>query len=61
MCQEAEETPQHYVGECPAYLNTRIAHFEHHKIKLSDLVKNDKIYKLASFVHKTKRLEKVLN
>ena len=46
------------VGECPAYLNTRLSHFGNHKIELSDLVKKDKIFKLASFVQKTKRLEK---
>ena len=57
-CHEAEETSQHYVGECPAYLNTRLSHFGNHKIELSDLVKKDKIFKLASFVQKTKRLEK---
>ena len=56
-CQEAEETPQHYVGDCPAYLNTRISQFGYHTIELSDLVKNDRIFKLASFVHKTKRLD----
>ena len=28
------------------------------EIELSDLVKKDKIFKLASFVQKTKRLEK---
>lgn len=58
MCHEAEETPQHFVGDCPAYLNTRISHFEQHKIEISDLVKYDRIFKLASFVQKTKRLEK---
>ena len=56
-CQEAEDTPQHYVGECPAYLQTRISHFGYHKIELTDLVKNNRIFKLASFVQKTKRLE----
>ena len=56
-CQEAEDTPQHYVGECPAYLQSRISYFGYHKIELSDLVKNDRIFKLANFVHKTKRLE----
>ena len=57
-CQDAVETSQHYVGECPAYQNTRISHFGYHKIELSDLVKHDNIFKLASFVQKTKRLEK---
>ena len=57
-CQEAEETPQHYVGECPAYLNARISHFDYHRIEISDLVKNDRIFKLANFVSKTERLEK---
>merc|ERR1712215_585788 len=56
-CQEAEDTPQHYVGECPAYLQSRISYFGYHKIELSDLVKIDRIFKLANFVHKTKRLE----
>ena len=56
-CHEAEETSQHYVGECPAYLNTRVSHFGYYKIQLSDLVKNDRILKLASFVQKTKRLD----
>ena len=55
--QEAEDTPQHYVGECPAYLQSRIFHFGYHKIKLRDLVKINRIFKLASFVQKTKRLE----
>ena len=58
MCHEAEETPQHFIGDCPAYINTRISHFGHHKIELADLVKYDKTFKLASFVQKTKRLEK---
>ena len=58
LCQEADETPQHFVGDCPAFMNTRVTHFETHKVEISDLVKNDHIYKLASFVHKTKRLEK---
>ena len=44
--------------DCPAYINTRISHFGHHKIELADLVKYDKTFKLASFVQKTKRLEK---
>ena len=57
-CHEAEETSQHYVGECPAYLNTSLSQFGYHKIQLSDLVKNYRIFKLASFVQKTKRLEK---
>ena len=56
-CHEAEETSQHYVGECPAYLNTRVSHFGYYKVQLSDLVKNDQILKLASFVQKTKRLD----
>ena len=56
-CQEAEETPQHFIGDCPAYLITRVSHFGYHKIELCDLVKNDEIFKLASFVEKTKRLE----
>ena len=56
-CQEAEDTSQHYVGECPAYLQTRISHFGYHKIELTDLVKSNRIFKLASFVHKTKLLE----
>ena len=56
-CHEAEETSQHYVGECPAYLNTRVSHFGYYKIHLSDLVKNDRILKLANFVQKTKRLD----
>jgi len=38
-CQDAVETSQHYVGECPTYQNTRISHFGYHKIELSDLVK----------------------
>jgi ribonuclease HI len=58
-CQEAEETPQHFIGDCPAYLNTRVSHFGYHKIELCDLVKQDRIFKLASFVQKTKRLEKI--
>ena len=58
MCHEADETPQHFVGECPAYLNARVSHFEYHKIELCDLVKRDRIFSLASFVQKTKRLEK---
>ena len=55
---EMDETPQHFIGDCPAYINTRISHFGHHKIELADLVKYDKTFKLASFVQKTKRLEK---
>ena len=51
-CQEAEETPQHFIGDCPAYLNTRVSHFGYHKIELCDLVKQDRIFKLASFVQK---------
>ena len=58
-CHEADETPQHFVGDCPAYLNTRISHFGYHKIKLCDLMKNGSIFKLASFAEKTKRLEKI--
>ena len=57
MCQEAEETPQHYVGECPAYANTRLSIFGNYTIDMRDLVKNDEMGKLANFVHKTKRLE----
>ena len=56
-CQEAVDTPQHYVGECPAYLTTRISQFGYHKVELADLVKNDRIFKLANFVQRTKRLE----
>lgn len=56
-CHEAEETPQHFIGDCPAYTNSRISHFDYHKVELCDLVKNDRIFKLASFVQKTKRLE----
>ena len=56
-CQEAVDTPQHYVGECPAYIMTRISQFGYYKIELADLVKNDRIFKLANFVQKTKRLE----
>ena len=59
MCQEADETPEHFDGDCPAYLNARISHFDYHRVELCDLVKHDRIFKLASFVHKTKRLEKV--
>ena len=59
MCHEADETPQHFVGDCPAYLNARVSHFDYHRVELCDLVKHDRIFKLASFVHKTKRLEKV--
>ena len=59
MCHEADETPQHFVGDCPAYQNARISHFDYHRVELCDLVKHDRIFKLASFVHKTKRLEKV--
>ena len=58
MCHEADETPQHFVGECPAYANARVSHFDYHKIELCDLVKRDRIFSLASFVQKTKRLEK---
>ena len=39
MCQEAEETPQHYVGECPAYANTRLSIFGNYTIDMRDLVK----------------------
>ena len=59
MCHEADETPQHFVGDCPAYQNARISHFDYHRVELCDLVNHDRIFKLASFVHKTKRLEKV--
>ena len=59
MCHEADETPQHFIGDCPAYINTRISQFGHHKIKLCELVKYDRIFKIASFVQKTKRLEKI--
>ena len=59
MCQEADKTPQYFVGDCPANLNARISHFDYHRVEKCDLVKHDRIFKLASFVHKTKRLEKV--
>ena len=50
---------QHFVGDCPVYLNGRISHFDYHRVELCDLVKHDRIFKLASFVHKTKQLEKI--
>ena len=56
-CHEAEETPQHYVGVCPAFMHSRITTFGHHNIELCDLVKDNQISKLASFVRKTKRLD----
>ena len=59
MCHEADKTYQNFVGDCPAYLNARISHFDYHRVELCDVVKHDRIFKLASFVHKTKRLEKV--
>ena len=56
-CHEAEETPQHYVGVCPAFMHSRMTTFGHHNIELCDLVKDNQISKLASFVRKTKQLD----
>ena len=41
-------------------LSTRVSQFGYHKIELCDLVKQDRIFKLASFVKKNKATRKDL-
>ena len=53
---EAEETPTHYVGECAAYANERLTHFQTDRLNGEDIA-NLPVQKLVKFLRVTKRLD----
>ena len=54
-CTNYKETATHFLGECPAYSNTRYKIFEETSITMTELLKH-KPQKIMEFVKKSGRL-----
>ena len=54
-CKLMNETPIHFIEECPFYNSNRLDVFQSHIVNLKDLVEADDIHQIAKFANMTKR------
>ena len=56
MCGDDKETTNHFIGTCPGWAQTRGEVLNTHYASLSDIVENNRLKDIITFVNKTKRL-----
>ena len=58
LCDLAEETVSHFLGQCPATAELRNEYLADYYLNISDIFKNNKITTIINFTNRTKRFIK---
>ena len=56
LCEHAEETVSHFLGQCPALTQLRLQHFNDYYLAVNDIFHNNHITNIISYANNSKRL-----